>query len=59
MEYLFDRKPRWNGWTQEIRSYDMFAQPVPQFNFEGRNKVGSNCGLMATLFFHTGHVDVY
>ena len=35
-------------WTSNM---DCFATPVPSFNFEGRGKVGSRCGMFTTFLF--------
>ena len=35
-------------WSNQI---DFFATPVPSFNFEGKAKVGSSCGMIATFIF--------
>ena len=40
--------PKGYHWTSKI---DFFATPVPSFNFEGREKVGSFCGMTATFIF--------
>jgi hypothetical protein len=49
--YCFEERYRNKSWTETLLAYDMFGARIPTFNFEGRNKVGSPTGLVATVFF--------
>jgi hypothetical protein len=49
--YCFEERYRNSSLTEKILSYDMFGAYIPNFNFEGRNKVGSKFGLVATCLF--------
>ena len=51
--YLTENRPRNTHWKETLFSYDIFATRVPEFNFEGRDKVGSIIGLCSTAVFLT------
>ena len=50
-EYCLEERYRNTNWTETILSLDLFALPAPSFNFEGRRKIGSALGLVASTFF--------
>ena len=33
----------------KILDFDLFGEPMPQYNFERKNKIGSTCGFLVSL----------
>jgi hypothetical protein len=52
-EYCFEENYRNKHWFENLMSFDAFAMYPPGFNFEGRQRIGSPCGVGFTIFFYT------
>ena len=50
-EYCLEERYRNKHWTEQLLAWDLFALPTPAFNFEGRRKLGSFLGLVASICF--------
>ena len=49
--YLLSERYEKTTYMETILGFDLFGSPIPSFNFEGRDKIGSVMGLCLTLVY--------
>ena len=53
-KHCLEERYRNTSLSEKILAFDAFGARIPAFNFEGRNRIGSIVGIIATCFFYLG-----